>query len=277
VVTVSKRSAAGWRRREQILELVRSHDFVSIRALSDRFGVSQVTVREDLDRLAAQGEIRRVRGGVVPAYRQAAEMPFEARRDAQAAEKARIARAAVDLLQRGDTLLLDVGTTTMAIAREIVARTDLERLTVVTYGLNIAHALEPAIPRIQVLVTGGALRPVQHSLVDPMAGLMLERLRATVAFIGADGIHPAHGVSTTNPPEAAMKQRLIAASQRRVVVADASKFAQEALVRVCALSDVDLIITAGQIETEVLSAVAEHVEVRVAEPTEGESGRTRGW
>jgi DeoR family transcriptional regulator of aga operon len=264
VVVVAKRSAATQRRRDEILSLVRAHDFATVKAVSDRFGVSVVTARADIDQLAREGQVRRVRGGAVAVYRQASEIPFEARADAQAAEKIRIARAAVDLLGRDDTVLLDVGTTTMAVAHEIVGRSQLGRLTVVTNGLNIAHALEPAIPRIQVLVTGGALRPVQHSLVDPMAGLMLERLRATVAFIGADGIHPTHGVSTTNPPEAAMKQRLIQASQRRVVVADGSKFAQEALVRVCDLADVELIITAGDIDAAVLSAVSEHVQVVVA-------------
>jgi DeoR family transcriptional regulator of aga operon len=265
MVVVSKRSAAAQRRRDEILSLVRAQDFVGIKALSDRFGVSLVTVRGDLDELADKGDVRRIRGGAVAAYRQASEMPFEARRDAHAAEKVRIARAAVDLLKEDDTVLLDVGTTTMAIAREIVARSDLEHLTLVTHGLNIAHALEPAIPRIQVLVTGGALRPVQHSLVDPMGGLMLERLRATIAFIGADGVHPVHGVSTTNPPEAEMKQRLIAAAQRCVVVVDGSKFAQEALVRVCDLQDVDLVITAGEVDPPVLSAISEHVEVLVPE------------
>jgi len=251
-------------RRLQILGLIRDTAFVRARDLSDRFGVSIVTVRADLDELARRGEIRRVRGGAVPVLRHPAETPYEARRDAYAAEKAAIARAAAALIEPGDTVLLDVGTTTMAIAREIVARPDLEQLTVVTHGLNIAFALERSIPRVQVIVTGGSLRPLQHSLVDPLAGLVLDRLRASIAFVGADGIHPDHGISTTNLPEAQMKQRLVAAANRRVVVADASKFSRQALVRVCDLADVELILTAGEIDESMVAIVRERTEVVIA-------------
>jgi DeoR family transcriptional regulator of aga operon len=259
-----KRIPQAQRRRERILNVVLSQEFVTVQDLSDRFGVSIVTVRSDLDELAERGQLRRVRGGAVAAFRLASEVSYEARSDAQAQEKVLIAKAAVGLLADSDTVLLDVGTTTMAIARELVARTDLNDLTVVTNGLNIAIALEPAIPHVRVLVTGGTLRPLQHSLVDPMAGLMLHRLRASIAFVAANGIHPEHGISTTNMPEADMKQRLLAATHRRVVVADASKFSQEALVRVCDLNEVDLILTAGDVEPLVLAAVREQVEVQVA-------------
>ncbi|MGZ4316271.1 MAG: DeoR/GlpR family DNA-binding transcription regulator [Gaiellaceae bacterium] len=252
------------RRREEILNLVLAQEFVTVQDLSNRFGVSIVTVRADLDELADRGLLRRVRGGAIASLRRAPEVSYEQRGDAYAPEKALIAQLAVSLLAKGDTLLLDVGTTTMAIAREIVARTDLEDLTVVTNGLNIASSLELAIPRVQVLVTGGSLRSIQHSLVGPMAGLVLHKLRASIAFIGADGIHPEHGISTTNAPEADMKQRLLESSRRRVVVADSSKLTREALVRVCDLADVDLILTAGDIDPSTLSDVRSHVEVRVA-------------
>jgi DeoR family transcriptional regulator of aga operon len=97
-----------------------------------------------------------------------------------------------------------------------------------------------------------------------MAGLILHKLRASIVFVAANGIHPEHGVSTTNAPEADMKQRLLAAAHRRIVVADASKFSREALVRICNLDDVDLILTAGDVEPVVLAAVREQVEVQLA-------------
>jgi DeoR family transcriptional regulator, aga operon transcriptional repressor len=251
------------RRREEILNLALAQDFVAVRDLSTRFRVSIVTIRGDLDDLADQGLLRRVRGGAIALVRRTPEVPYEARDDAHAREKAQIARMAVGLLANHDTVLLDVGTTTMAVAREIVARTDLQDVTVVTNGLNIAGALEPGTPRINVLVTGGSLRPLQHSLVGPMAGLVLHKVRAAIAFIGADGIHPEHGISTTNAPEADMKQRLLESARRRVVVADASKFSREALLRVCDLADIDLILTAGDIDPEVHAAISAHVEIRV--------------
>ena len=92
----------------------------------------------------------------------------------------------------------------------------------------------------------------------------VRRSLASIVFVAANGVHPEHGISTTNAPEADMKQRLLAAAHRRVVVADASKFSREALVRVCDLHDLDLILTAGDVESDLLAAVREQVEVQVA-------------
>ncbi|MCL2780245.1 MAG: DeoR/GlpR family DNA-binding transcription regulator [Actinomycetia bacterium] len=233
--------------------------------LATRFDVSEVTIRHDLDLLSQAGKIRRVRGGTIALVRQAEEVPYEARSDTQRSGKAAIARCAMNMVGDNDTILLDVGTTTMLIAEEIVRRTDLEGLTVVTNGLNIALALEAACPRVQVVVTGGTLRPAQHSMVDPLAGFILQRLRASVAFIGADGIHRIHGVSTTNFPEAEMKRRLLAAANRRVVVADGLKFAQQALVKVCDLSDIDTVVSCGDIDDGVLNEITKRVEVQLAD------------
>jgi DeoR family transcriptional regulator of aga operon len=254
-------------RRERLLALVRAQDFARINELSERLGVSVVTIRNDLDQLAIEGQIRRVRGGAVPRVRPYMERPYEAREDAQAAEKRLIARAAAGLLSSGDSVILDVGTTPMAIAHQLVERTDLKDLTVFTSGLNIALALEAAIPRIHVIVTGGTLRPSQHSLVDPLAALVLDRVRVSVAFVGCNAVHPTRGALTTNLLEAAVKQRMLAASHRGVLVADSTKFSQESLIQVCELSELDLVITSGVIDEAVLAAVREKVEVLVAEPS----------
>jgi DeoR family transcriptional regulator, aga operon transcriptional repressor len=251
-------------RREQALELVRTRDFVRIQDLSDRFGVSIVTVRHDLDVLEDHGHIRRVRGGAVPRKSPHPESSYEAREAAQSAEKARIARKSLEMITSDSAVILDVGTTTMAIARELVVRTDLQNVTVFTSGINIALALERAIPRIDVVVTGGTLRPLNHSLVEPMAGLMYEHIRAATSFVGCNGIHVERGITTTNLPEAAMKQRMLAAGHRRIVVADATKFSQDSMVRVCGLEDLDTIVTAGDVDPSFLGTVREHVPVVVA-------------
>lgn len=259
-------------RRQQLLLLVRSKELVRIPELSLRFGVSKVTIRTDLDVLAKRGHVLRVPGGAIP-NASPSERAFEARQSVASDAKMAIGEGAVDLLSPGNTIVLDVGTTTMAIAKALVARVDLRGVVVFTNALNIALALEPAIPRIEVFVTGGALRPIQHSLVEPGATHLLGQIRADYAFIGCDGIHPTRGITTTNLPEAAMKQAMMRAAQNAVIVADSTKFLREAMTIVCGLEEADLILTAGDLEPEVMPAFAETgVEIRTLQVVGGNGG-----
>jgi DeoR family transcriptional regulator of aga operon len=254
-------------RRQRILTQVRARDFVRIQDLSRQLGVSEVTIRADVDRLARDGGLRRVRGGVMRVLQTVPELRYEARSTSRLAEKKAIAAAAVAMLSDGDSVILDAGTTTMEIAHAIADRAELSDLTVFTAGLNVALALERAIPRIQVIVTGGALRPQQHSLVEPLSTLVLERIRAAIGFVGCNGIDPALGIMCMSLPDAGLKQAIIAASHRTVVVADASKFSQTSLVRFCPFDAVDMLLTAGTPDPAAAALVTEAgVEVRVAEP-----------
>jgi len=163
------------------------------------------------------------------------------------------------------SVVLDVGTTTTAIARALVGRTDLEQVTVITNGLTVAFELEAAMPAITVIVTGGTLRRLQHSLVDPMATLLLERMHTDLAFIGCNGVDVAHGVTNINLPEAEVKRRMIAAADRTVVVAVGSKIGQAHLVRIAHLAAVGSVITgtsarAGAV-AELRSAGADVIQV----------------
>jgi len=221
--------------------LVDDEGFASVQDLSDRFGVSTVTVRADLDNLQAAGRVQRVRGGAIRRVRP--ERSFEVTRSEAGPAKARIAARAVDEVRTGDTLLLDVGTTTTAVARELVARTDLHGLTVFTNSLTIAFELEHAADRIEVVVTGGTLRPLQHSLVDPLATVLLEGINAHVAFIGCNGVDADAGVTNVNLPETAVKRALLRAARRRIVVADGSKLGDVQLARICGIDEVDLLIS----------------------------------
>src|SRR5215469_10756125 len=190
-------------RRERMRALIEEQAFARVAELSREFGVSAVTVRGDLDALEAEGGIRRIRGGAMPFdLARLRERSFEEAVVEAAAAKARIAAAAVDLLEPGMSLLLDVGTTAAAVARELLRREGLRELTVITSGLSIALLLESAIPRIQVIVTGGTLRPLQHSLVAPLADQVLARVRADFAMIGCTGVDAVAGVTNINLPEA---------------------------------------------------------------------------
>jgi len=251
-------------RREQLLSFIQTHEFVRIFDLARQFGVSEVTIRSDVDILARRGGIRRVRGGAMRVVEAVPEVDYEARVSSYLPEKRAIGQAAAAMLSPGDSVILDVGTTAMAIAHAIADREDLTNLTIFTPGLNIALALERAIPRVEVVVTGGTLRPQQHSLVGPVSTLILERIRASFAFIGCNGVDPSFGIMGLSLPDAALKQAILRASRMGIVVTDASKFTQTSLVRVCGFEDVDMIMTAGAPDPATVAAVRESgVELRI--------------
>jgi DeoR family transcriptional regulator of aga operon len=243
-------------RRDRIVEIVRDRGFVRVADLGVSFGVSDVTVRGDLDALAATGSVRRVHGGAVAAIGPVAEPSFEQASDAFAGEKEAIGRAAAALVSSGQSVFLDVGTTASAVALALAERTELYDVVVMTNGLNIALALESAIPRFTVLVTGGALRPLQHSLVNPMALRLFEDLHADLAIIGCNGVHPEAGVTNVNLPEAEVKRAMVERAGRTVVVADGSKLGNVHLGRIARLADVDALITSATAPVGVLEEFA---------------------
>lgn len=237
-------------RRSQIIAMVNAEQFVSVTELAKRFQVSFVTIRSDIEALVKNSsKFRRVRGGIMKSQTPYAETPFEARSSLEFEQKVAIGKAAAEMISSNDTIILDVGTTTMAIAEALIQRTDIDNVTIFTNGLNIAMALEQAWPRLQTVVTGGSVRPLQHSLVEPMASIMLRQIKAGRAFLGCNGIDPSFGITTTNLPEAEIKRTIIQAAMEVIVAADASKFGRTALARICAIDEVDCFLTAGVIET----------------------------
>jgi DeoR family transcriptional regulator, aga operon transcriptional repressor len=246
-------------RRQRILAMVGTRTFVSVGEVSEIFGVSEVTVRSDFQVLERQGKVRRVRGGIVDGdlANPRREPSFLESLGTLADEKAAIGASAAALVVPGETLILDVGTTTTAVAQALCARTDLEDVVVFTNGITIALELEGAIPRIEVVVTGGTLRPLQHSLVDPMGGAVLEQVHVDTVFLGCNGVHPTSGVTNINLPEAAMKRRMVNAARRRVVVADGSKVGAVSLAPLCGIDDIDLLITGFSADPDVLDALRE--------------------
>lgn len=231
-------------RRDRMRILIEERAFARVAELSREFGVSAVTVRSDLDALEAEGGILRIRGGAMPFdTARLRERSFEEAAVEAAEAKARIAAAAADLVESGMSLLLDVGTTAAAVARELLRRDGLRELTVITNGLSIALLLEAAIPRLQVVVTGGTLRPLQHSLVAPLAGQVLGRVRADLALVGCNGVDAEAGVTNINLPEAEVKAAMIAAAARTVVIADGSKIGRVRLGHVADASAIDVLIT----------------------------------
>ncbi len=243
-------------RRDSILALVRDRGFVRVAELSAAFGISEVTVRSDLDVLEAAALLARVHGGAVAAGREPiAEPPFERSLSELWEQKQRIAAAAAALVVSGSSLILDVGTTSTALARALVARVELVDLVIFTNGLSVALELESAIPRFTVIVSGGTLRPLQHSLVNPLADSLFASIHADIAFIGCNGVDGAHGVTNINLPEAEIKQRMLGAARLRVVLADSSKIARVHLGRVGTLQEFDRLITGVEAEPAAIQAL----------------------
>lgn len=233
-------------RRDRIFTVIKDRQFARVTDLSSEFGISEVTVRSDLDHLERRGQIRRVHGGAVlddrPVRR---ERSFEEESEESAADKMRIGRAAADEVRSGQTVIIDVGTTCLAVAQALAERTDLTDVNIVTNGLNIAATFEPVTPQFTVVVTGGTVRPMQHSLVDPFGGPVLERINADVMFLGCNGVHATKGVTNVNLPEAEMKHRMMAAARRTIGVADGSKIGQVSVAWVCQIDQLDLLITSS--------------------------------
>jgi DeoR family transcriptional regulator of aga operon len=251
-------------RRQRMLELIRTREFVRVADLGEAFGVSQVTARADLDALARRGLVRRIRGGAIARMVPDREHAFEETEHRHHAEKAAIGRAAAALVRDGETVILDVGTTTTEAARALRAREGLREVTVLTSALNVALELEPAIPRLNVVVLGGTLRPLQHSLVDPLAALPLAHVNAHTLLLGCNGVDAMAGVTNVNLPEAEVKRRLLAAARRRIVLADGSKLGTVHLARLCAVDEVDAVITGPSADPAVLAELRErgvHVDV----------------
>jgi DeoR family transcriptional regulator of aga operon len=171
--------------------------------------------------------------------------------------KQQIGALAASLVTSGQSIILDVGTTTLAIARALLARTELTDVVIITNGLSIALALEPAIPRFTVIVTGGSLRPLQHSLVEPLARTVLSQVHADLAFIGCNGVDAGQGVTNINLPEAGVKTLMLAAATRAVVVADGSKLGQVHLGQVGPLGAFDTLVTDAAADEAALAPLRE--------------------
>jgi len=231
-------------RRDRIAASVARRGFARVVDLARELDVSEVTVRTDLAALEAESRVTRVHGGAMPRGVVAErESSLEQSNTRLTRAKRAIAVETAARVRSGESVLLDVGSTTLAVAHALVARADLDDVVIVTNGLAIALALEPAIPRFTVVVTGGTVRSLQHSLVNPLATTLLDDVRVDLAILGATGVDAEAGVTNVNLPEAEVKRRMVASAARRVLAADSSKLGRVHLGRVATLAELDELIT----------------------------------
>lgn len=246
-------------RRRRIASLVVAQGAVTVTQLSDKLGVSAVTIRSDLEALEKQGLLKRNHGGAVARQVLRFAPDFLEKSSLHRKEKEAIASIAIDLMEDGDHLILDAGSTTLALAHKIHNR----ELTLVINSIYLLNELYNA-PRIELITVGGNLHPRNLCFVGPLAEAFLKEIHVDKVFLGANGVSR-NGVSVTNSLEAGVKRCMVAAANEVIVLADTSKVGVESFVNVCPLSTVNTLVTDANISAHQLTNFGKAgVEVMVA-------------
>lgn len=239
-------------RHLQILETARARGRVDVASLAKDLAVTPETVRRDLTALERRGVLRRVHGGAIPVERLGIEPGVADREGHAAGQKERIARAALEEVPEGGSIILDAGTTTVRLAEMLP--TDRE-LTVVTHSIPVASILVSR-PNVSLHLLGGIVRGRTLAAVGEWTRAQIAEVFADVAFMGTNGISVERGLTTPDVAEASVKRALMDAARRTVVLADHTKFGREDFARVAPLSDVDTVITDVELDVE----LAEDIE-----------------
>ncbi|MFN7995663.1 MAG: DeoR/GlpR family DNA-binding transcription regulator [Bryobacteraceae bacterium] len=237
-------------RRRKILTLLEEQGRVTVESLAGSFRVSAVTIRADLEDLGHKGLLVRSHGGAILPLSPQQDYPLQVKQTLHHAEKTRIGRAAAQLVQPRQTVIIDGGTTTAEVARAL-KRTGPEALTVVTHALNIALEFADS-PDVSLIVIGGILRHISKSFVGPPAERMMADLHADHFFLAVDGLDPETGPSTPDVLEAQLNAQMIRASREVSVVADATKFGRRSLSLIGDIRSIHRVITDTRVNEELV-------------------------
>lgn len=234
-------------RQESILGFLELDGRVSVAELALTLQVSEVTVRKDLQDLEEMSCLKRVHGGAVTSHRVKYNLSLSDKVGRQASGKALMAAVAVDLISDGDSIILDAGTSTLALARLLPGR--LRGLTIITNSLPIVVELGP-IADFEVIALGGTVRTHSLALIGPLTVASLSRLHADRVFIGATGIGLRHGISTPNIVESETKAAMMRAGTERIVLADHTKLGNVSLAPFASWREIDLLVTDRPLPSE---------------------------
>lgn len=244
-------------RHVQILERLRDAPVIDVLTLSEELGVSAVTIRSDLDALDRQSLIRRVRGGAMAVRPARFERPELFPGQGFDDQKARIGAMAARMVRPGETVILDAGTTAMAMAAALAE--DLTDVLVVTSSLDIAMALHKH-PGLSVIVTGGKIKRSgrntgSHALISPFGTLVLDRINADSAFVCCSGVHAARGFTNAHLEEIEIKRAMIGSARRVVMLADSGKIGHVGGARIAKASEVTTLISDTQAKSADVTAL----------------------
>jgi len=227
-------------RQQLILEALHDSKKVTVQELSRHFGTSEVTIRRDLQELAATGVLRRAHRGAVVALTAPPEPPIIHRMVLEQSSKESIARAAAELVHDGDSIFVGSGSTTAYLARHLVKRCNL---TVVTNALNIATELATNGKNITVVMSGGVIRPDELSALGHIAELALLEVRVDKIFMGMQAISLEGGLTTDHLPEVTTTRKILSMAPELIVLADHTKFGRMAAAYIAPVERITTLVT----------------------------------
>jgi len=246
-------------RRQEIAGQVSSSGRISVAELAEQFGVSEVTIRGDLQALVARNQIIRTHGGAVAASPGLLELSLAFRSRQQIPEKHRIGRAGAALVANGDAIILDGSSTALAIARELKHHRDV---TILTHSLAVAQAMLDA-PGVTVVMPGGTLRRDTASLIGGSGLDTFRRFNIRTGFFGAHGISLTEGLTDVSVEEAEAKRPLVAMCREVVAVLDATKWGRAGLASFAEIKAIHRVITDANAPTEPVESVR-HLGITVS-------------
>lgn len=252
-------------RHSKIIEIVLEKGRITIPEICQLFNVSEMTARRDLNELDRRGLLRRIHGGAVANLGRSYEPPFPMRATKNQEVKAAIGRKAAELIYDGDSIALDVGTTTLEIVRWLKGK---RNLTIITNCLPIANRVVDVLSLeadARLIITGGIVRPRELSMIGALPERAYQEFHVDKAFIGIAGISLEDGLTEYNMEDAQVKKNLLRSAREKIVVADSSKFGVTTFVSVAPLTAVDKIVTDAGAPLEMLEQIRQMgVEVVLA-------------
>jgi DeoR family transcriptional regulator of aga operon len=236
-------------RRTKILALLETNGLVKVNELSKLFNVSDVTIRNDLAQIENKGFLIRTRGGAIKSQRAGIDFKLTEKAKKHSSEKQAIGKKAAELINDGDTIIIDSGTTTLELAKNL---NEFENLIVITNALNIASQLVNS-EKIKVIMLGGMIRQNSLSLIGPIAENNVKNYFCDKLFIGVDGIDSHYGITTPNAEEAHLNKMMIEISKEVIVLADSSKFLKRSFAFISPVSKINTVITDNNIPPDELT------------------------
>ena len=240
-------------RQKNILEVLKRDGIVKVNLLSGEYGVSEETIRRDLQKLEAEGHLFRTYGGAYLSGGVNPDIPVDVREEFLVQGKSDIAERCLPLIEAGDTIMLDCSTTALHLARRLAG---FSRLTVITNSVKIVSALAEQ-EHIKVLCCGGTLRARSLSFVGPDAERTLENYYADKAFVSCTAVDVTRGLTDTNEMEAQIRRKMFQRASRKILIADTTKFNNTSFAVICPLSEVDMVVSDQRIDESFERALRE--------------------
>jgi DeoR family transcriptional regulator, aga operon transcriptional repressor len=226
-------------RQSKIIEMLNIEGHLNVSELAEQLGVSEMSIRKDLNYLSNIGMLLRTYGGAIAQQRSNMEMSLLEKQNKNLAEKSMIGKLTATLIMNGQSVMLDSGITTQQVAKNLLNH---ENLTVITNGLNILNTLA-GHPNLTLYTVGGEITSSSYTIMGSDAEANFQKYFASTCVVSVDGVDAEHGLTSRNQLEANITRILLEHAERRILVTDYSKIGQIALIPLCPLTGVDTIVT----------------------------------